>query len=204
MTITDLARPMYATPGALLDDPGSGEALLSYPVSRASERDAVDDDYADFVRARQQALLGFAHLLCGNLHDAQDLVQAALAKAYLKWKRLREDDYNVEAYVRKIIVNENASVWRRAWKRRERSTDELPERVHQPSPMAVEDATWDLVLGLPPRQRAVIALRFYEDLSVAETAAILHCSEGTVKSQTSRALDKLKLSLAAEEEDRLL
>lgn len=159
---------------------------------------SLDESFSQFVAARQHALVGFAHLMTADRATAEDLVQTALAKAYLRWRKLSADGFNAEAYVRRIIVNENASMWRRSWKRREHLTDAVPE---QPSHQSLEvDETWNKVMQLPPRQRAVIALRFYSDLSVADTAATLKCSEGTVKSQTSRALANLKSYLRAEEE----
>jgi RNA polymerase sigma factor (sigma-70 family) len=96
----------------------------------------------------------------------------------------------VEGYVRRIMVNRNISLWRRF--RRETTTDRVPEQPVAPS-AAAHDSAWAAVLKLPPRQRAVIALRYYEDLTEAETAEVLGCSVGTVKSQASRAMSKLRL-----------
>lgn len=163
---------------------------------RVAGNAALDVSFAEFVTARQRALVGFAHLVCGDHATAEDLVQTALAKAYLRWRKLSVDGFNADAYVRRIVVNEHASLWRRAWKRNERATDTVPERTSTPPPEP--DTTWDKVMALPPRQRAVIALRFYSDMSVADTASALRCSEGTVKSQTSRALAHLKSTLQNE------
>jgi RNA polymerase sigma-70 factor (sigma-E family) len=141
-----------------------------------------------------------AYLLTSELHSAEDLVQTSLAKAYLAWDRLR-DPQAAEAYVRKIMVNEHTSWWRRAWRRNERSTDELPETPtvrHDPTDFERHDAMWALVQTLPPKQRAAVVLRYYEDLSEAETARILGCSVGTVKSQTSRALAALRTRMSDE------
>jgi RNA polymerase sigma-70 factor (sigma-E family) len=153
--------------------------------------------FSEFVAARQQALLRTAYLLTSDLHSAEDLVQISLAKAYLAWDRMR-DPRAVEAYVRKIMVNEHTSWWRRAWRRNERSTDTLPESPATDDPAGFEsrDAMWELVQTLPPKQRAAVVLRYYEDLSEAETARVLGCSIGTVKSQTSRALGALRGRLA--------
>ena len=154
--------------------------------------------FCEFVAARQQALLRTAYLLTSDLHSAEDLVQISLAKAYLAWDKLREPRA-VEAYVRKIMVNEHTSWWRRAWRRNERSTDELPESRtirDDPTDFERQDAMWELVQTLPPKQRAAVVLRYYEDLSEAETARVLGCSVGTVKSQTSRALAALRGRLA--------
>lgn len=160
------------------------------PVPSDHVADDRSEDFARFVAQHDRRLLGFAHLVTGNHADAEDILQTALAKAYLKWSRLGRDDFNAVAYVRRIIINEHRSLWRRAFKRREYATDALPEQPVHDAP--VEDQTWDLVQALPPRQRTVVALRFYSDLSVAETAELMHCSEGTVKSQTSRALTSLR------------
>lgn len=162
-------------------------------VSNAASDQA---DFVEYVRARQQGLIRFAYLLAGDHHTAEDLVQTALAKTYLSWGRLR-DRGAVDAYVRRIIVNENASLWRRAWKRNERPSDELPETVAG-SAVDVEqdDAMWRAVQQLPTKQRAAVVLRYYEDLSEADTARILNCSLGNVKSQTSRGIARLRASLA--------
>lgn len=169
--------------------------------ARAPERAAATatggEDFAGYVAAHQQSLLGFAHLLSGDFHGAEDLVQTVLAKAYLRWPKLSGSDHNVDAYVRRMLVNENASLWRRAWKRRERSSDQLPEVASVPADG--DESTWRLVCALPAQQRAVVALRFYLDASVAETATVLGCTTGTVKSHTSRALAKLRAALEAEE-----
>ena len=156
--------------------------------------------FSEFVAARQQALLRTAYLLTSEIHSAEDLVQISLAKAYLAWDKLR-DPRAVEAYVRKIMVNEHTSWWRRAWRRKELSTDDLPETPtvrDDPTDFERQDAMWELVQTLPPRQRAAVVLRYYEDLSEAETARVLGCSVGTVKSQTSRALATLRTRMADE------
>ena len=151
-----------------------------------------DDDFASYLAAREQALLRTAYALTGNLHDAQDLVQTALAKLYLSWDSVRERE-SLDGFVRRIMINENTSLWRRAWKRREHVSNDLPE---QPSTDTTYDGTsaqlWAFVQTLPRRQRAVVVLRYYEQLSEAETADVLGVSVGTVKSQTSRALAALR------------
>jgi RNA polymerase sigma-70 factor (sigma-E family) len=155
---------------------------------------AEEAQFCEFVAARQQALLRTAYLLTSDHHAAEDLVQTALAKAYLSWSKLREPAA-AEGYVRRIMVNENTSLWRRAWKRREHSTDALPERAGGPDAsngLEQRDEMWALVQTLPPKQRAAVVLRYYEDLSEADTANALGCSIGNVKSQTSRALATLR------------
>jgi RNA polymerase sigma-70 factor (sigma-E family) len=171
----------------------TGRHLGLRSVSNAASDQA---DFVEYVRARQQGLIRFAYLLAGDHHTAEDLVQTALAKTYLSWGRLR-DRGAVDAYVRRIIVNENASLWRRAWKRNERPSDELPETVAGSAvDLEQDDAMWRAVRQLPTKQRAAVVLRYYEDLSEADTARILNCSLGNVKSQTSRGIARLRASLA--------
>jgi len=168
------------------------------PVGRGSIGvEARDADFVEYVEARQQALVRFAYLLTSNHHTAEDLVQTALAKTYLTWDRLR-DRGAVDAYVRRIIVNENTSLWRRAWKRNERTTDELPDAGVHDADLDGRDAMWQVVQTLPTKQRAAVVLRYYEDLSEAETAEVLGCSVGNVKSQTSRAIASMRARLAAD------
>ncbi|CAI9400732.1 hypothetical protein AESSP_00448 [Aestuariimicrobium sp. T2.26MG-19.2B] len=156
--------------------------------------DIAAASFTGWVQSRQRRLVGFAEALCGNRATAEDLVQNALAKAWLRWNHLSRDDQDADAYVRRIIVNENNSWWRRAFRRHERPTDEMPERGRT-DPDPPDEQLWRAVANLPPRQRAVVALRFIEDADVAETALLLGCSEGTVKSQTSKAMASLRLHL---------
>ncbi|WP_205629559.1 SigE family RNA polymerase sigma factor [Jiangella muralis] len=160
----------------------------------AMDRDSAFEQY---VEVRQAALLRLAYLLTGDQHAAEDLLQTALAKLYLAWNRV-ERAGSVDAYTRRIMINERASRWRRAARRFERSTDAVPERpvVGDFDHMLAEgDALWSVVQGLAPRQRATVVLRFYEDLGEQEVADLLGCSVGTVKSQTSRALATLRARL---------
>lgn len=153
---------------------------------------AHDDDFASYLAAREQALLRTAYALTGNLHDAQDLLQTALAKLYLSWDSVRDREA-LDGYVRRIMVNEHTSLWRRAWKRREHPTDDLPEAaVVDRQDLGGSAQLWGFVQTLPRRQRAVVVLRYYEELTEAETAQVLGVSVGTVKSQTSRALTALR------------
>ncbi|MBM7788945.1 SigE family RNA polymerase sigma factor [Tenggerimyces flavus] len=147
------------------------------------------ESFDAYVAARQHALLRTAYLLTGDRHEAEDLVQTALTKTYLAWSRVRDPD----AYVRRAMVNVHISWWRRAWRREERPTDAVPEPTATPEPdLADRDEVWALVRSLPPRQRAVVVLRFYEDLTPAEVADILGCTAGTVASQTNRAIAALR------------
>ncbi|MFF5260802.1 SigE family RNA polymerase sigma factor [Actinomadura viridis] len=147
--------------------------------------------YEEFVQARSDGLLRTAHMLTRDWALAEDLLQEAMAKAWFAWRRL---DGHPEPYVRKIIVTTFISWRRRRW-RGEVPTGELPDHARGGDAMGASDerdVLWRALGRLPPRQRAVIVLRFYEDLTEAETAAALGCSAGTVKSQTSKALAKLR------------
>jgi RNA polymerase sigma-70 factor (sigma-E family) len=128
---------------------------------------------------------------------AQDLVQEALTKTYVAWPRLR-DPRNAEAYCRKAITTTAISWFRRKGWNNERPTEHLPDRVpgagHE-SALVERDAVWQALQGLPPRQRAALVLRFYEDLTEAQTAAAMGCAVGTVKSQVSAGLTKLRTLL---------
>ena len=152
-----------------------------------------DAEFSAYMAARQPSLLRTAYLLTGDPHTAEDLVQTTMAKLYLSWDKVQRRE-RVDGYARRILVNEHNSLWRRAWRRREVPMDVVPD--HQPSPappdQAGNDALWKFVQGLPPKQRAVIVLRYYEELSEAETADVLGVSVGTVKSQASRALASMR------------
>ncbi|MGO4359190.1 SigE family RNA polymerase sigma factor [Terrabacter sp. 2TAF16] len=151
--------------------------------------------FDDFVATRSTRLLRTAYLLTHDRALAEDLVQTSLAKAWFAWARI---DGQPDAYVRRVMVNTYSSWWRRRWNG-EQATADLPERAaaagHRPEDVRVDDRTdlWRALARLPRRQRAVVVLRFYEDLSEIETAEILQCSVGTVKSQASRALAKLRI-----------
>jgi RNA polymerase sigma-70 factor (sigma-E family) len=179
--------------------PVAGVPLGLSPVSRGNVAATSQSDFVEYVEARQQALVRFAYLLTSDHHSAEDLVQTALAKTYLTWDRLR-DRGAIDAYVRRIIVNENISTWRRAWKRNERSTDQLPDAGHSDPDAASRDAMWQVVQTLPPKQRAAVVLRYYEDLSEADTAAVLGCSVGNVKSQTSRGIAAIRAAVSSNPE----
>ena len=156
-------------------------------TGQLSERDA---DFSAYMHARQPGLLRTAYLLTGDRHTAEDLVQVAFAKLYLSWERVRDREA-LDGYVRRILVNEHNSLWRRAWKRREHATDDLPESGLHDTYDEGSDL-WAAIQSLPRRTRAVIVLRYYEDLSEAEIAEALGISRGTVKSQASRGLGLLR------------
>jgi RNA polymerase sigma-70 factor (sigma-E family) len=153
-------------------------------------------EFSTFVAERTHVLFRTAFALTGNQHAAEDLLQAALAKLVLYWNRVATDP---EAYARRIIYREHISVWRRMWRRNELPTAEPVHWRHVESDHAGQAldrlVLRDVLLALPPRQRAVIILRYLEDRSEQEVADILGCSTGTVGSQASRALAKLRLAL---------
>ncbi|ANP56105.1 RNA polymerase sigma-70 factor (sigma-E family) [Streptomyces griseochromogenes] len=163
---------------------------------RANGGNATYPSFASYVRARQPVLLRTARSLTANPSDAEDLLQTALTKTYVAWERI-EDHRALDGYVRRALLNTRTSQWR---KRRvdEFVCDELPE----PEPVrggddtaerqALHDAMWRAIARLPARQRAMVVLRYYEDLSEAQTAEVLGVSVGTVKSAVSRALGKLR------------
>lgn len=156
-------------------------------VTRAGA--AVGVEFEDFVAARYDSLRRTAYLLTQDAALAEDLVQTVLAKCWLSWGRIKDPG----AYVHRTLVNTYIAWWRRRWNN-EHPTEELPESAH-PGEDSLEDRA-DLghaLRRLPRKMRAVVVLRFYEDLSEAETAHLLNCSVGTVKSQTSRALAKLRI-----------
>lgn len=154
---------------------------------------ARDEEFSAWMGARQPALLRTAYLLTGDHHSAEDLVQTTLAKVYLSWDKVQRREV-IDGYARRIMVNENNSLWRRAWKKREVSSSEIPDRVGADDSYDEGQSTtlWAFVQTLPRKQRAVIVLRYYEELSEAETAEALGISVGTVKSQASRALATLR------------
>jgi RNA polymerase sigma-70 factor (sigma-E family) len=155
----------------------------------------VGADYADlreFVTGRLGRLSRVAYLLAGRHADAEDLLQSALVKVAVRWQRVSRVG-DPEAYLRKVLYHEHIRAWRR--RRNEQLTGYVPEVAtgQQEAAGVVRRAVLEQALGrLTPRQRAVLVLRFYEDLSEVDTAAVLGCSVGNVKSQTSRALDRLR------------
>jgi RNA polymerase sigma-70 factor (sigma-E family) len=148
--------------------------------------------FTELVAARSASLFRTAYVVVGDHQLAQDLLQEALVKAYVAWPRLR-DVSGAEAYVRRTIVT-TAISWSRRRSFHERPVDLVPDRERRDDTegFAAHDVLWEQVRGLPPRQRAALVLRYYEDLSEADTAALMGCSVGTVKSQVSAALGKLR------------
>jgi RNA polymerase sigma-70 factor (sigma-E family) len=176
-------------PGNHLPGPtGLGDVTVTTEIATPS---TAADDFAAFVSGRGPALQRTAYLLTGDWALAEDLLQTVLAKSYLAWSRIRHED--PEGYVRKVLANTHASWWRRKW-RGETATEVLPEGPGYDGTAAVDDAVSlaAALRRLPPKQRAVIVLRFHEDLTESQTAKALGITVGTVKSQTSKALATLR------------
>ncbi|HKE63562.1 MAG TPA: SigE family RNA polymerase sigma factor [Micromonosporaceae bacterium] len=153
---------------------------------------AEDDAFVEFVRSRSAALYRYAYLLAGNPHDADDLVQEALIRLRSAWPRVRRQDDPI-GYTRATIARLHVSTWRRL--RRESVVADVPETAVDESGFhdaARRTALSKALAALPPRQRAVIVLRFYEEQTEEEIAAILGISRGTVRSQAARAFAKLR------------
>lgn len=152
-------------------------------------------DFADFVRERRTALLRAAYAIATNPDLAEDLLQTALVKVGSRWSAMRHHG-SADAYVRRAMVNQQASWYRERWRHLEVVTSQLPEPTTADRARSGEDRgdlqLWPLVAALPPSQRSAVALRYFEDLSEAETARVLGCSVGAVKSNTSRGLAALR------------
>ena len=156
-------------------------------------RPPTDEEFAELVHACWAGLYRTAYLMLGDRADAEDLVQTALAKTYANWRRVRSIDA-APGYARTTLVNTAASWFRKKGWRNERPTEVLPEVMTESDPTDRRSVI-DALGTLPPRQRAVVVLRYYEDLSVAQVAHALGITDGTVKSQTSEALTKLRALL---------
>jgi len=159
----------------------------------------VDEDLEGFrayASARRGDLRRTAYLICGDWYLADDLVQDALAKLFVRWRRIRAKG-EVDPYVRRMLVNGYLATHRRG-ARREVATAEVPDG---PAHTAGDDGTRDLLLRalaeLQPSQRTIVVLRYWDDLSVEQTAAVLGCSTGNVKSQAARGLSHLRTALSS-------
>jgi RNA polymerase sigma-70 factor (sigma-E family) len=176
---------------AVRDQPAEQAAI---PRARRGSSAAGPDDpgFREYVTARSRALLRTAYLLTGNTADAEDLVQAALAKTYLAWNRI-EDRAALDGYVRRAMVNTHISWWRRR-RVEEYPTDEIPDQAVADHAVAsdLQETLRRAIDRLPQRMRAAVVLRFYEDMTEAEVAEVLGVSLGTVKSTVSRAVAKLR------------
>ena len=151
-------------------------------------------DFAEFVAGRSAELLRLAYVLTGDQHAAEDLLQSALTKAAARWGRIHSAP---EGYVRQIMYREQVSWWRRRARRPVTVAAPVPDQP-APDPMVMVEARLALrgaLLALPPGKRAMLVLRYLEDLSEAQVADMLGCSVGTVRSQTHKALAQLRLVL---------
>jgi RNA polymerase sigma-70 factor (sigma-E family) len=150
-----------------------------------------DTAFAEYYGTRAEVMRGTAYLLCGDWHRAEDLVQSAFTKLYVAWGRVNRHEV-LDAYLRRIIVHGYLDQRRRGWWHRERVPGTVPEQAGR------ADGPEDRLLllraleQLPRRQRAVLVLRYWEDLPVADVAALLDCAEGTVKSQAARGLQTMR------------
>ncbi|GAA4101371.1 SigE family RNA polymerase sigma factor [Nonomuraea soli] len=151
----------------------------------------MDDGFADYVTQRHARLCRTAYLLTGDWATAEDLVQSALARAWAAWRRI---DGDPDPYVYRILTNTHASWWRRRW-RGEIPTEDLPEPAEDDftDEHDARRALWTAIRGLSERQRAVVVLHYFEELTVQQCAGVLGCSPGTVKTQLGRALRRLRV-----------
>jgi RNA polymerase sigma-70 factor (sigma-E family) len=151
----------------------------------------MESGFTEYVTARAAWLRKVAYLLCGDWHRADDLVQSAITRLYANWPRASRAD-NLDGYARRTLVNTFLAEQRTSWWRR---VDLRGADQERPTPGSDVDAALDLRAALdrlPARQRATVVLRYFCDLPVADTARALGCSEGTVKSQTAKAVDALR------------
>jgi RNA polymerase sigma-70 factor (sigma-E family) len=150
-------------------------------------------DFDDFVRGRSTGLLRIAFLMTGDRHAAEDLLQEVLEQMYVRWRRISGSP---EAYARRALVNRSANRWRRRSRRPEADLahHDVPQADHSDG-VAIRGVVVAAVRDLPPQQRAAVILRYLADLPVHEVAVALGCSEGTVKSNASRGLDRLRAVL---------
>jgi RNA polymerase sigma-70 factor (sigma-E family) len=159
-------------------------------------RTPTDGEFAEFVEAAWPGLYRTAYLILGEHQLAEDLVQTTLTKTYASWGKVREPAAAM-GYARVVLANTAASWFRRRSWRNEQPTEVLPDGSSAPGETDPSDrpALMEALRRLPPRQRAVVVLRFYDDLGVREVAGALGCSEGTVKSQTHHAMAQLRVLL---------
>ncbi|RZS41396.1 RNA polymerase sigma-70 factor (sigma-E family) [Herbihabitans rhizosphaerae] len=166
---------------------------------------ADDAAFRDFASSQAIPLRRNAFLLCGDWHLADDLMQRTLIKVYRSWSRIDEREH-LGSYARTVLLRTWLDERRRPWRRRERSERDVPDTADPgPDPDALagrraeHQRVYRALREVPPRQRAVLVLRYLEELSVAETAEAMRCSEGTVKSQTARGLAAMRQHLAGDD-----
>jgi RNA polymerase sigma-70 factor (sigma-E family) len=151
------------------------------------------EEFTEFAAAASPRLRRMAFLLCGDWHTAEDLVQTALAKVFVSWRKIRRQDA-AHAYAARILVNTYLAQ-KRLKSTGEILTDQIPEHLVQSPAPETRIVVLNALATLPPRSRAVVVLRYWADLSVEQAAATLGCSPGNVKSHSARALDKLRAAL---------
>ncbi|MFC5187638.1 SigE family RNA polymerase sigma factor [Actinomadura harenae] len=154
----------------------------------------ADDEFVAYVDARMGWLQRVAYLLCHDWHRADDLVQTAVTRLYLHWRRA-EASGNLDGYARTVLVRVYLAEQRGSWWRRVRPVEDVPDAARRPDDPDMAVDLREALKALPARQRAVVVLRFYCDLSVEQTAEALGCTGGTVKSHTARGLAALRRSL---------
>ena len=166
-----------------------------------------EDRFREFAVRQAAPLRRCAYLFCGDWHLAEDLMQTSLVKIYRAWPKVTRQDATGN-YARTVLLRTWLDEKRRPWRRSEVGRADVPDVIDaRPSPAVAAEQSWrrDLVhqalLRVPPRQRAVLVLRFFDDLSIAETAEAMKCSEGTVKSQAARGLANLRVAMAQVEAD---
>ncbi|MEU8657578.1 SigE family RNA polymerase sigma factor [Actinoplanes philippinensis] len=157
-----------------------------------SDRDIA---FAEYFAARSSAMRATAFLLCGDWHRAEDLTQSAFTKLYLRWNRVQRHE-SLDPYLRRVLISSFIDEGRWGWWRRERPHDARIEHAADPEPSEDRVTLMRALAQVPPRQRAVLVLRYWQDLSVEETAAALGCTAGTVKSQAARGLETLRTLVA--------
>jgi RNA polymerase sigma-70 factor (sigma-E family) len=157
-----------------------------------------DRDFGEYVDARALVMRRTAYLLCGDWHRAEDLVQTALAKMYAIWPKLVRVD-SLDAYARKVLVRIAIDESRLAFRRRETAVPSVPDSAQHGADVAARLDVHVALAALPPRQRAVVVMRYWDDQSIEETARVLGCTTGTVKSQAAKGLATLRRLLESEE-----
>jgi RNA polymerase sigma-70 factor (sigma-E family) len=165
-------------------------------------RQTDEESFRRFAVEHAVRLRRSAYLCCGDWHLAEDLMQATLIKVYRAWSRVEKED-SLANYSRTVLLRTWLDEKRRPWRRAEQSAADVPEHVDDargpadsPERLWARELVHQGLLRLPPRQRAVLVLRYFDDLSVAEATEVMGCSEGTVKSQTARGLDALRASVS--------
>ncbi|HEX5118611.1 MAG TPA: SigE family RNA polymerase sigma factor [Pseudonocardiaceae bacterium] len=162
-----------------------------------------EERFREFATQQAAPLRRCAYLFCGDWHLAEDLMQTTLVKIYRSWHRITAQD-SMGAYARTVLLRTWLDERRRPWRRSEVRRADVPDRSDgSPKPDEAAVLSWQrnlvhgALLKVPPRQRAVLVLRYFDDLSIAQTAAVMGCNEGTVKSQAARGLDNLRTAMTA-------